>query len=141
MELNFIMKIIRGAKIMKKNILSNVIILSTLLVVLLSIVLIFCFCAVSAFIGISQVNNQETFISYSQSPDGKYILEAYKTEPGATVDFSIKVYLIKGENKKLIYNAYHEEQVQIIWIDNQNVSINNKILDLSIGETYDWRTQ
>ena len=92
-------------------------------------------------IGISQENNQETFLLCSKSPDGKYTLEIYKTEPGATVDFSIKVYLIKGEKKELVYNAYHEYQADIIWIDNGIVSINGKILDLSAGEKYDWRTK
>lgn len=91
-------------------------------------------------IGISQENNEETFLLSSQSPDEKYKLEAYKTEPGATVDFSIKVYLINGENKELIYNAYHEYQADILWIDNETVSINGKTLDLSNGEKYDWRT-
>lgn len=91
-------------------------------------------------IAISQENNEETFLLSSQSPDEKYKLEAYKTEPGATVDFSIKVYLINGENKELIYNAYHEYQADIIWIDNETVSINSKSLNLSAGEKYDWRT-
>lgn len=75
----------------------------------------------------------------SQSPDEKYTLEAYRTEPGATVDFSVKVYLIDDGKKELIYNEYHQDQANIIWIDNDNVSINEKTLNLSMGETYDWR--
>ena len=122
---------------MKKYILIIVIILSILL-----ITLFICACFISVWnLGRTQGNNQETFLLSSQSPNGKYILEAYKTEPGATVDFSIKVYLIKGEKKELIYNAYHEYQAEIIWIDNEIVSINGRTLDLSIGEKYDWRTK
>lgn len=91
-------------------------------------------------IAASQENKQETFLLSSQSPDEQYTLEAYKTEPGATVDFSIKVYIVTEESKELIYNAYHEYQAEITWIDNDIVSINGKILDLSAGEKYDWRT-
>lgn len=95
MALCFIKKIINEVEIVKKNILIIVIILSLLLTALL-----FCACCISVWnIGRTQENNQETFLLSSQSPDGKYILEAYKTEPGATVDFSIKVYLMKGEKK------------------------------------------
>lgn len=90
-------------------------------------------------LGNYQNNTSETFLESSISPDGKYKLEAYKTEPGATVDFSIKVYIIMENNKKLIYNAYHEYKVNIEWISSSRVSINEKELELSNNETYDWR--
>lgn len=89
----------------------------------------------------SQTNNPDSFLMDSKSPDGKYNLEAYRTEPGATVDFSIRVYLITDDRKTIIYDAYHEYEVKIVWIDNTTVSINEKILDISKGEKYDWRTQ
>lgn len=87
----------------------------------------------------SQINNPETFLMSSQSPDCKYNLEAYRTEPGATVDFSIRVYLITDDGKSIIYDAYHEYEAKIDWIDNTTVSINGKTLDLSQGEKYNWR--
>lgn len=90
-------------------------------------------------LGISQNGTPETLIDSSISPDGKYTLEAYKTESGATVDFSIKVYIRTDHSKQLIYNAYHEYNVEIEWISNSQVSINGKILDLSKNETFDWR--
>ena len=86
-------------------------------------------------------NNPETFLMASQSPGGKYNLEAYRTEPGATVDFSIRVYLTTDDRKSIIYDAYHEYEAKIVWIDNTTVSINGKTLDISQGEKYDWRTQ
>ena len=92
-------------------------------------------------IGISQKNAPETYLTASQSPNGKYWLEAYRTEPGATVDFSIRVYMVKGNIKELVYDAYHEYDAVIIWENNVTVSINGKVLDLSKGETYNWRTQ
>lgn len=92
-------------------------------------------------IGDSQTNNPETFLMVSQSPDGKYNLEAYRTEPGATVDFSVRVYLTTDDRKAIIYDAYHEYEAEIVWIDNTTVSINGKTLDISQGDKYDWRTQ
>ena len=92
-------------------------------------------------IGISQANKQETFLLSSQSPGGEYQVEAYRTEPGATVDFSVKAYLINGDQKEVIYNAYHESEAEITWIDNSTVSINGKTLNLASGETYDWKKQ
>lgn len=104
------------------------------------LILIIAFCLKSILeLRISQSNNTETFLLSSLSPEGDYMLEAYKTEPGATVDFSIKVYLVSESKKNLIYNAYHEYQADIFWINKSKVSINGNNLDLSKGETYDWR--
>ena len=89
----------------------------------------------------SQKNVQETFLCSSESPDGKYNLEAYRTEPGATVDFSVRVYLTTGDRKTIVYDAYHEYEAKIVWIDNTTVSINGITLDISQGEKYDWRMQ
>ena len=129
-------KIINEVVIMRKY----VFVIITILLLLVALLICACFVSIWNIVR-SQENNQETFLLSSQSPDGKYILEAYKTEPGATVDYSIKVYLMSDEKKELIYNAYHEYQVDIIWFDNEMVSINGRLLDLSIGEKYDWRTE
>ena len=86
----------------------------------------------------SQRNSEETLLVTSVSPEGTYELEAYKTQPGATVDFSIKVYDV-SQDKRLIYNAYHEYTAEIQWVSDCVVSINGKTLDLSKSETYDWR--
>lgn len=89
----------------------------------------------------SHINEEETYLNSYSSPTGQYCLEAYRTEPGATVDFSIKVYNTKDNHKTLIYNCYHEYTANIIWIDNSKVSINGKILDLSKNETFDWKRE
>lgn len=135
------MKIISGVVMMKRII---VIILSTMACVVLMVLLalfIRIYIIPALNIGNSQTNNPETFFIASQSPDGKYNLEAYRTEPGATVDFSIRVYLITNDKKSLIYDAYHEYEAKIVWIDNTTVSINGKTLDISQGEKYNWRMQ
>ena len=135
------MKIISGVVMMKRII---VIILSTMACVVLMVLLalfIRIYIIPALNIGNSQTNNPETFLIASQSPDGKYNLEAYRTEPGATVDFSIRVYLITNDKESLIYDAYHEYEAKIVWIDNTTVSINGKTLDISQGEKYNWRMQ
>ena len=111
------------------------------------IIIIVVVCGLSVF-GIYHFANlfredtsEYTFLQTSVSPDGTYKLNAYRTEPGATTDFSIKVFLESGKKEKRIYDAYHEKSVDIKWLDNHRVCINGKTLDLSEKETYDWRKQ
>lgn len=126
---------------MKRTIVIVLFIISSLVLIVLFALFIRIYIVPIFNIGNSQTSSQETFLISSQSPDGKYNLEAYRTEPGATVDFSIRVYIINDNNRKIIYDAYHEHEVKIVWLDNSMVSINGKTLDLSRGEKYDWRTQ
>lgn len=120
---------------MKQN---NKIILITVGVIAFIVAALVSFIAIY-FIASSQRNGSETFLTRSESPDRTYILEAYVTEPGATVDFSVKVYLVTDGQKSLIYDAYHEQQATIDWTDDCHVVINGHLLDLSAGETYYWR--
>lgn len=140
MELCFTMKIINEV-MMKRTIVIILSIISSVVLIVLLALFIRIYIIPILNIGNSQTNSQETFLMASQSPDGKYKLEAYRTEPGATVDFSIRVYIINGNRKSIIYDAYHEYEVKIVWIDNSTVSINEKTLDISCGEKYDWRTE
>lgn len=82
---------------------------------------------------------QEDLLLTTKSPNNAYTVEAYKTNGGATVDYSIKVYLINNNNKLLIYDKYHDYDADIKWINNDIIYINGITLDLSKGETYDWR--
>ncbi len=126
----------------KKKTLILSILLSVVLIVLCSIFMIVSVLFLNHYIipifniANSQTNNQETFLASSQSPDGSYDLEAYRTEPGATVDFSIRVYVIEDNQKLMIYDVYHEYDVEIIWVDNSTVSINGKKINLAQGEKF-----
>lgn len=75
----------------------------------------------------------------SNSPNGEYALSAYRVNGGATTDYSVEVYCDNGENNKKIYNAYHEDDVDIEWISDSEVLINDKQIDLSKNETFDSR--
>ncbi|ABG83388.1 TPA: DUF5412 family protein [Clostridium perfringens] len=82
----------------------------------------------------------EEFLGETVSSDGKYKIEAYLINGGATVDWSVKCYLREGESKKEIYRDYHINEANMIWIDNDTISINNHNIDLPNGK-YDFRDE
>lgn len=82
----------------------------------------------------------EEFLGETVSSDGKYKVEAYLINGGATVDWSVKCYLREGEIKKEIYRDYDINEANMIWIDNNTISINNHNIDLPNGK-YDFRDE
>lgn len=82
----------------------------------------------------------EEFLGETVSSDGKYKVEAYLINGGATVDWSVKCYLREGESKKEIYRDYHINEANMVWIDNDTISINNHNIDLPNGK-YDFRDE
>ncbi|BDU81575.1 hypothetical protein LTX13_001412 [Clostridium perfringens] len=82
----------------------------------------------------------EELLGETVSSDGKYKVEAYLINGGATVDWSVKCYLREGEIKKEIYRDYHINEANMIWIDNNTISINNHNIDLPNGK-YDFRDE
>ncbi|PWX67171.1 DUF5412 family protein [Clostridium perfringens] len=82
----------------------------------------------------------EELLGETVSSDGKYKVEAYLINGGATVDWVVKCYLREGESKKEIYRDYHINEANMIWIDNDTISINNHNIDLPNGK-YDFRDE
>lgn len=82
----------------------------------------------------------EELLGETVSSDGKYKVEAYLINGGATVDWSVKCYLREGDIKKEIYRDYHINEANMIWIDNNTISINNHNIDLPNGK-YDFRDE
>ncbi|MDK0967778.1 DUF5412 family protein [Clostridium perfringens] len=82
----------------------------------------------------------EELLGETVSSDGKYKVEVYLINGGATVDWSVKCYLREGESKKEIYRDYHINEANMIWIDNDTISINNHNIDLPNGK-YDFRDE
>ena len=71
---------------------------------------------------------------------GKYTVEAYLINGGATVDWAVRCYL-KTKYKfgeKMIYNDYHVDSAIMIWEDDDTININGHIIDLPNGK-YDFR--
>ena len=79
-------------------------------------------------------------IGTTESIDGKYTVEAYLINGGATVDWAVRCYL-KTKYKfgeKMIYNDYHVDSAIMIWEDDDTININGHIIDLPNGK-YDFR--
>lgn len=71
-----------------------------------------------------------------ESPNGKYIIKTYLNNCGATCDFGVSAELCDTNNNcKEIYDCYHENTSFVYWIDNENVFINQKILNI-FKDTY-----
>lgn len=79
-------------------------------------------------------------ISTTESVDGKYKIEAYLIDGGATTDYAVRCYLKINNRlgKKVIYNDYHIKDAEMIWEDNDTVYINGHKIDLPDGK-YDFR--
>ena len=82
----------------------------------------------------------EELLGETVSSDGKYKVDAYLINGGATLDWSVKCYLREGESKKEIYRDYHINEANMVWIDNDTISINNHNIDLPNGK-YDFRDE
>ncbi len=65
------------------------------------------------------------------SPDGEHKIKTYLRNCGATCDFEVWAEVCdKNEKCKKIYYAYHESLSFVYWIDNENVFINQKNLNI-----------
>lgn len=73
----------------------------------------------------------EELLGETVSSDGKYKVEAYLINGGATLDWSVKCYLREGDIKKEIYRDYHINEANMVWIDNDTISINNHNIDFT----------
>ena len=76
-----------------------------------------------------------------ESPEGQYTVRAYLTNGGATVSYAVRGEVIYHEKKnktKNIYWQYREENADIVWIDDHNVSFNGIELDVR-KDVYDYR--
>lgn len=72
------------------------------------------------------------YIDSLDSPNGDYTLKAYRYSGGATMDWSLRVEVINNRTKKKtnIYWKYHEKDVDMSWIDSENVEINEVKLNI-----------
>ena len=96
-------------------------------------------CAVFAFCACSMNNlPQGTLLEGYASPDGKYVLNTYLVNEGATVDYAVRGELVSEKETKNIYWDYHVDNAQVSWIDNENVSINGHVLNVNT-DVYDYR--
>jgi len=113
-----------------------------LLSLIAGIVLILFLTVNHTFFNINRLPKGE-FLHLTESPNRDYTVQAYVSESGATVADAVRVEVIyhqKSDKTKNIYWGYRESEAEIIWLDNDTVSINGIELDVR-KEVYDWRKE
>lgn len=82
------------------------------------------------------------FISSSYSPEEKYRIDSFLCSGNATTDFAVRCEVVdmNSGDKHNIYWEYHQETVDIEWIDETTVVINDKELNI-LTDVYDWRNE
>jgi hypothetical protein len=71
------------------------------------------------------------------SPDGKFTIDFYRYDPGATGEVGIRGELnVPLWFKKRIYHEPRMGYVEVEWVNNSIISINHQIIDLNKGETF-----
>ena len=96
---------------------------------------IICLWFIIILIGITFIFGIDTcskdLIETVKAPNGEYTIKTYLRNCGATVDFEIVADLCdKNDKCKKIYSGYHESVSFVYWIDNENVFINQKTLNI-----------
>lgn len=79
----------------------------------------------------------DDYMETVHSPDGHYTIDFYRYDLGAAGSFGVRGEL-NGPLwfKKHIYIQNNSEQVNVKWVNDSTISINNYILNLKEGETY-----
>lgn len=110
------------------------------LIILLSILGIGGFFIYRTFFSLQAVPKGE-LIRSMPSPNGKYAISTYLKNGG-----SLSIDAVRGElvdesknTRKTIYWNYPDEDPYVEWTNNSIVVIGNQTIDISKGETYDWR--
>ena len=105
-----------------------------------------CLFFIIIFIGITFIFGIDTcskdLMESVKSPNGEYTIKTYLRNCGATVDFEVVADLCdKNDKCKKIYSGYHESVSFVYWIDDDNVFINQKTLNIHKdkydGDDYD----
>ena len=87
--------------------------------------------------GCANQRPRDELISSITSPDGIHIMNIYRNNGGATVDWSttISIQEIGAQTERNIYFHYHEENPdEAVWVDNDTVRVNG--LELNIYKDY-----
>jgi len=93
--------------------------------------LLFCFLIIITFKGCTGDLCSRDLMESVKSPNGDYTIKTYLRNCGATVDFEVVADLCdKNDKCKNIYSGYHESVSFVYWIDNDNVFINQKTLNI-----------
>lgn len=70
------------------------------------------------------------------SPGGEYVLEAVCENTPAIEPYYVKVNLLDGEDKRLIYYVRGQDDAEIIWLSDTMAEINGVPVDVTSGECF-----
>ena len=108
------------------------------------LVLVLLICTTFVFSSCGAMKNlpEGTFVESYDSPNSNYTINIYLCNGGATTDFAIRGELIDNlnEEEKNIYWGYHEDEADVNWIDEENVVINGRTLNV-LKDVYDFRNE
>ncbi len=98
-----------------------------------------CFVLVVLFLTGCKDNCSKEMLETVPSPDKNNTIVVYLKNCGATVSWIVTANLCDSNNNcKEIYNCYREHEAKVYWIDNENIFINNKKLNV-YKDYYDWK--
>ncbi|MGN7468355.1 DUF5412 domain-containing protein [Brevibacillus sp. SAFN-007a] len=85
---------------------------------------------------------QGTLIEQSISPSGEFTVNAYLVNGGATTALCVRGELQNNKTgkRKNMYWDYRIDKAEIVWINNETVSINGHVLSIK-NDTFDWRRE
>ncbi|WP_458127230.1 DUF5412 family protein [Paenibacillus sp. Z3-2] len=100
----------------------------------LSVVLIFILIGAVSFT--SMFSGSKELLTTTHSPDKHYTINFFKTDAGAMGSFGV-VGELKGPLwfKRVFYYEGKTDQVDLEWVDNHTISINDQKVNLLYGET------
>lgn len=124
-------------KLKTKKLLS--IIGTSLLFLLLVLMIVGIYRVYKSFTSIDMIKGEE-YIGKEKSPDGRYEVQAFRNNGGATTDYAVLVILVdlKKNTKKNIFWDYHCDQAEMKWHSNDKIEINGIVLQVP-NEVYDYR--
>lgn len=80
-------------------------------------------------------------VKSTPSPNGDYTIHTFFRDGGVETAHSVRCELVnvKTNESKNIYFNFPDYNPFVEWLDQDLVKIGNKTLNISEGETYDWR--
>jgi hypothetical protein len=109
------------------------------LIVLAVLICMIVYAVYWAFFDLQRIEG-EKFLSDTISPQGTYTVTAYLNNGGATTSYAVLCTVRNNERHRVknIYWEYRTDTVEMEWLDDENIRINNVVLNVE-KETYDYR--
>ena len=93
--------------------------------------------SITFLLGVAVNTIAREHIETTQSPDNKFVIDFYTLNGGAATSISVTG-IVNGPLwiKKRIYDEVPMHEVDLEWLNNHTIKINNHTLNLDKGETY-----